>query len=315
MIRSLVVGVALLAGSLQADVTIRYKADVTSPLLKLLPPDIATQVSSLLPFQVTTRLKAGKTSSQVGSFAYLNFPESKQIVLLDTTGKKFVKSSTEELVASLKKSVPAPPSVPGAAGGGKPPEMPTPKVESRMTGRTATVMGVACEEREVTISVDTPPIPNLPSLGAGPFLKVVILLWTSEAAEADRVPAINELTAMTQANLAEVNPAKGLESLPQIGGDTMKAIQDMSRNGVLMKLSLDIYLPGLAPMLPMLPGAAALGPSFDPKGSLLTMTEEVVELNGEPLAASMFEVPPQYTSETVDDFMKDATTKLTPPRK
>jgi len=80
-------------------------------------------------------------------------------------------------------------------------------------------------------------------------------------------------------------------------------------------LSLDMYLPGLAPMLPMLPGADALGSNFDPKGSLITLTEEVVGMNADPVAASVFEIPPQYTAETVDEFMKDVVSRLTPPGK
>jgi hypothetical protein len=314
MIRSLLVGVALLAGSLHADVTVRYKADVTSPLLKLLPPDLASQVSSLLPFEVTTHLKDGRSSSQVGGFAFINNPETKQIILLDTAGKKYVKSSTEELLASLKGSVPPVPPV-ADAGGDKKPDMPKPKVESRLTGRSATVLGVDCEEREVSISMDAPPIPNMPPMGPGPFLKVVIQIWTSKAGEADRLPAIKEMNAIMVSGLAQMNPAKMFEAVPELNGDTMKTMLEMTKSGVLMKMKLDIYLPGLAPMLPMLPGVDTLGPDFDPKGSLVTLSQEVVELSTAPLAASSFAIPAQYSSETVDDFMKSAMARLTPPGK
>ena len=63
--------------------------------------------------------------------------------------------------------------------------------DSKMTGRSATIQGIEADERELVITIEGPPMPNVPP---GPMMRMVVQFWTAKDAETMRVPAIREVT-------------------------------------------------------------------------------------------------------------------------
>ncbi len=67
-------------------------------------------------------------------------------------------------------------------------------VDSRNTGRTASIQGVQSEEHEFVLSIEMPA--GGPPM-AGPMMKMLVQMWTAKAEEAQRIPALQEVQNYT----------------------------------------------------------------------------------------------------------------------
>lgn len=313
MRRAIVAVLALSAISLHADVTVHYKTEMKGSLASLLQQN-GTQLSSLMPGDNVIRIKGNKSYVELGSTVSIGDSTSKEMILLDRDGKKYASSTVDEYLASIKNAVPTLP--PGAA------EMLAAfkvKADSKATGRTDTIQGIQAEEHELVLTMDGPAVPNAP---AGPFMRIVVQMWTAKPSEADRVPALHEFTTYNQSAMAALTSPGGsikklLESIPGMGDSMAAAMQEMAGlHGVTLRANFQVFMPLIAAMAKQNPSMATqLGADFDPNGPLMELNQQIVELSTAPVPDSQFQVPAEYQKESVDDFMKAYLARVVPKSK
>lgn len=311
MFRAIPILLALSAGSLYADVTVHYQSEMKSSMPGIV--QATAQLNSVMPSGSTLRIKGNRSYLEFGPMRSLGDSSTKQVTLLDTEGKKYATTSTEQYLTAVKSAMPAmPPAAASILAAFKT------TAETKATGRTATIQGVEAEEREVVLSVEGPAMPNMPP---GPMMRVVMQIWMSKESEAERVPALRELAAYNQSAMATMNPLGGvqkiLDMIPGLGDGMGSALKEMTKaNSVMMRLHFDLFMPGMVAAMKQMPaGSNPFGADFDPNGPLMQMNQEVVELSTAELPDSQFQVPEQYQPETVDEFVKTYLARVAPAAK
>jgi hypothetical protein len=303
---------ALLAMPLCADVTLRYKTELK--LNPSLPPQMTGQmakgIESSIPPETTLQLKEGKGYSVAGPFRSICDFTSKEITLLDSEHQHFAKTSIDGMAEEMAKAFDNIPPEGRAA-------MAAMKVtaESKMTGRTATIMGVEVEERELVMSMAGPPMPNVPP---GPMMKMVMQFWTAKAGEAMRVPAIREVTGYNLWAYATMNPLSAMEKMfkqmPGMADGLTQIIKDMqAAKTAVLRTHTAMYLPGLAAMMKQMPaGQNPFGTTFDADTAMMEVNQELAEMSTAPLPDQLFQVPEGYKSAPAGDIVKDMMSKYMP---
>ena len=299
---------ALCAASfLNADVTIRYETDFKPA--PGLPPALADAM--LKPAQAigrssSFRMKGNKGLSTSGDFTTILDATTQEMTLIDTARKTFAAipaSQFSDRMLAAMPQMPANPAPQSAAGAI------TPKVESKITGRTEVIQGVQAEEREITLTMDMPAFPDMPQ--TGPAMKMVVQIWTAKPEEALRNPAIRDLVAFKAWQKYFVNPADMMRKVAAVmpgAGDSMATMfeQMQKDQAVPMRMHMDLYAPIFAAlagrMTPQQGQAPA--PAMDPNSPFIRVDQQVVELSTTPLDAALFEVPRDYSAVPIDDLIK-----------
>jgi len=292
--------------ALHADVTLRYKSEIT--INPNLPPQFAQQiqqaVGSNFPPDQTLRLKDNRIFNEFGKLSSIFDFSKGEITLLDPTGKRFAIVPADRYGDEMAAAVSG---ITGQAKAAMPGM--TAHTESRVTGRTATIQGVAAEEREITFTVEGPPMPNMP---AGPMQKLVIHMWTAKAGEAERVPAIGELAKHDLMQLAGVDPfatvAKMLEQMPGMKDALATMMKEMhaAASHVSLRMETEVFVPMLSALMKQAGGAS------DADTALVHATLEVSEISTAPVPDSAFQVPEGYQSAPAADLLKDMLRPKTP---
>ena len=298
---------AVCAITLSADVTVHYKVEIKSPLAAAMPQ--AAEQLKKMPSDITMQVKGVKARSDSGAVIAIADVSSNQVIVLDTAGKKYAEATQEQYLSAIVQGMPALPDAVKQLMA-----MLKVNTDSKMTGRTATIATIEGEERQITLTVDSAGIPGAP---AGPLMRFVISAWTSKESEAARVPAIREMSAISQSALAGSNGLENLKKildmLPGVGDGVKKLLQDLHKpNSMLLRMNFDMFMPMIADAMKQMPaGQNPLGAGVDPNGSLMQMSEELTSLSTDPVAASQFQAPTDYTKESIEDFAKEYMTKLT----
>lgn len=302
----------LLTGSASADVTLRYRNEVKfNPNL---PPQMreaaAKGMSTGLPPETVFQWKGGKGATAFGPFRSVVDVTKKQLTMWDPAEKKVAIASSEALAAEIGKVFDnMPPEAKAALAAMKV------TVDAKPTGKTREVKGIQADEREVALSIEGPPIPNMPP---GPMMKMEITFWTAKEEEVGRVPALRELREYNLWSLATMNPAGSLErmfqTMPGMGDGLGKMMLDMqTAKAVMLGSKITMWMPGLAAMMKMAPpGQNPLGENFDANAPFAEVTQELAELSTTPVPDSVFTVPEGYTATSLPDLMKSMMTKGTP---
>ena len=186
--------------------------------------------------------------------------------------------------------------------------------ESTETGRTATIQGVEAEEREIVMTVDAPPMPNVP---AGPMMRMVLHVWMAKASEATRVPAIRELAGYNLLSFGAMNPVATMEKVfQQMPGfaDAFSALmKDLQSGGtaVLLRMQVETFMPMIGAMMKQMPAGRSnpFGAGFDPDTPLAQVTRELAEISTAPIPDSVFQVPEGYRSVPAVEIIKDMLAK------
>ena len=311
MKRLLLFLLAAAAGSLCADVTVRYKSEIKSPFMQAMPGEMQAQLQSMMPSSTSTRVKGNKGISEMGWMSAIMDLSAHQIVLLNNTGKKYAISADDQYTKSVTQSVPEVPEAARAALAS-----PKTKTETNVTGRTATIQGIEAEEREIVTTIDGPTMPGMPPIS----IRMVMQVWMAKASEVDRVPALKELAAYTSANYSTFNPMgtlqKMLAMLPGAGDSMTSLIAEMTRkDSVMMRMHIEMFMPMLAELAKMAPAGASPLPEFDANAPLFQINQEVTELSTAPVTDSVFQVPADYEKQPIDEFMKSLLAKFVPAAK
>lgn len=290
---------ALIANaSLYADVTLRYKTECK---FNSAMPNAAASTKAMqnaMPAEVVHQFKDGKGYTSQGSMTSIYDFTKREITLLDRDGKRYAKLPAEQYMEVFAEAAMPPKNQEVRA------MLDTIKAraEAKATGRTATILGIEAEEREIAITMEVPLPPDMPA-PAGPLMRTVIHCWTAKAGEILRVPAVRELTGYDLFADATTNPLASLEKLaqqmPMI--KDFAAIQKELQSGgtqVILRLQYETFMPMMAAM-----GKQA--PAGDPGAPMIEMTQEAIELSSAPVSGSVFEIPGDYQSASAAEIMKD----------
>lgn len=288
---------ALLAPLLRGDATLRYHTDVkTAAGVPGLPaggvPDLAGMRDMVV------RIKGNKAYSTQGNLTSIMDLTTQEMIVTDTVNKRFAKVPASQYTEQAKAAIPAMPSEARAALA----SMKT-TVDSRMTGRTATIQGIQSEEHEFILTMDLPP-GGPPQ--AGPMMKMLMQIWTAKPDEAQRVPALQEFHNYTASASSAMNPMELVKqvfsTLPGLGDSLGSMIADMTKSGSMsMRVHTEVTMPFLAAMFKQ---GVPLPPGFDPSKPLMEMNQELVELSTDPVDAALFEIPSGYQPATLEEILK-----------
>jgi len=299
--------------ALRADVTLRYKMLID--LNKNLPPQLTEQMSkqmnvSIPPAQ-TIQHKDGKVLSTTGNFSSLGDFNKHEITLIDTAGKRYGAISAGQFGEAMTAAMPEIPEQAKAA-------MAAMKVhsESKATGRTATIQGIEAEEREIDITIDAPPMPNVPP---GPMMRMAMHLWTAKASEKTRVPAVAEFTNYDYAAMGGMDPlsamSKVFAQMPGLGDAMADLMKQMKSGGtpMLLRMQIEMFMPMVTALLRQAPGANPSGAEGAAEAPILTMTNELAEISTAQIPDSVLQIPEGYKEVPAADILKDMVKEKTPP--
>lgn len=299
---------ALLAASVQADVTLRYKTEVK--LNPSLPPQMTEQMTKAMgtgmPPESVMQMKDGKGASAFGKFRSISDFAKGQILLVDPEQKRMGTIAADQLGDELGKLIAEmPPEARAAMAAMKS------TAETKVTGRTSTIEGIAAEEREVTVTVEGPASAGMP---AGPMIKMTMQFWTAKAEEMSRVPALKELAAQNIWGHPTMNPASSIEKIlkqmPGMGDGIGKVQKDMqAARTMLLRTEMKMWMPAMAAMMKQLPpDKNPFGTSFDADAPFMEMTQSLSELSTATVPASVFAAPEGYRtvpgSELVQEMLR-----------
>jgi hypothetical protein len=296
----LLVAIMPLAAPLRADATLRYHTDIqTSAFLPAASLDQALGGIR----DMVIRIKGNKAYSSQGNLSSIMDLMTQDLTLVDAAHKRFATVPASQYAEQVKTAVPAVPDQARAALA----SMKT-NLESRLTGRTATIQGIEAEEHEFVLTMEMP-LPGAPQF-ASPLMKMVMQVWTAKPEEAQRVPALQEFkNYMASANSA-MNPAEMikqvLSGLPGMSDNLGTMFAELTKNGAMsLRMHTELFMPFLAIMAQQLPGQAPPA-GLDPNAALIQMNQEVVELSTSPVDDSLFQVPADYEPASLEEILKGA---------
>jgi len=185
--------------------------------------------------------------------------------------------------------------------------------DSRITGRTTTILGIEAEEREATMSIEGPPIPNMPP---GPMVKLVMQFWTAKAGQEEKNPALKELLQRKLWDFETMSPAAMMQAMfremPGMGEGMTKFIESMrTANTVVLRTSASMWMPAMIEMMKQLPADKnPFGDKFDATAPMFEFGNEASEISTEPIPDSVFQVPAGYKAAPVADVVKGIMDKM-----
>ena len=309
MLRPYAALVLLVAPSMWADATLHYHTDIKASAIV---PAAAVEEALAGIRDMEIRIKGNKAYSSQGTFTSIMDWMTQDLILVDAPHQRFAKVPPDQYAEQVKSAIPAIPEQARAALA----SMKT-SLESRSTGRTATIQGIETEEHEFVVNIDMALPAGAPA--GSPFVKIVMQIWTPKPGEAQRVPALQEFKNYITSAGSTMNPAgmikQVLSGFPGLGDNLSAMVEEISKNGSMslrMHMELSVpFLAALAQQSPPKPGELPAG--FDPNAPLMQMTQELVELSSDPVDGAIFQVPADYQSVPLEEILKGAAAIPTPP--
>ena len=309
-VRAAMAALTLAALPAFADVTLRYKTDFKmNPTLPAAMAQQATAGMMGMPGDTTTQLKGGNgASSYMGMGAIYNFGKQ-EITLLDPDGKRYSTLPASKFADEMMAAMPAIPDQAKAAMAA----MKT-HVDSKATGKTAIIQGIEGEERQMEITMDAPPMPNVPQ---GPMMRMVMHIWTAKASEVMRVPAVREVAGYHLFANATMNPLATMQKtigqqMPGFSDAFSGMMKEMQAGGtpMFLRMQFEMYMPMIAAMMKANPGASPFGADFDTNAPFMTMNQELAEISTASIPDSVFQIPEGYTAAPAADILKDMIARM-----
>jgi hypothetical protein len=291
---------AALSPCLWADATVKYHTDIQALQGTAVSVPLNQALGGL--GDMVIRIKGNKAYTSQGSLASIMDLMTQELTLVDAPHKRFASAPASKYTEQMKAAVPAVPAQAREIFASM-----KSNLESRSTGRTEVIQGVQAEEREFVMTLDMampggPPTP-------GPFMKIVMQVWSPKADEGQRVAALQELKNYTASATVAMNPAEMIKQiaggLPGFGDNLAALVKESTANGgVALRTHMEIVMPFLALMsrqLPQQPGQPLSG--LDPNAPLMQMTQEVVELSTDPIDDALFTVPAEYQPASLEEIL------------
>lgn len=257
---------ALFSTSLvHADVTVRFRAGAKT-LAAPPEPDETQEI----------RMKGGKGAASAGGETTIIDFATQRITVIDTARKKFATLSAKDYEDQMAAAMPQ--MAFGASGlAGKA------RIESRKTGRTETILGVATEETETTVSMEL----SLPGVTDAQKMAIRFVRqeWSATAMETLRVPAVHQLTGY---NLWQDYLMDTAVIGKMFGQGDASIAEAFKTNPGALRWNMKMYMST---------------PGMDASSPFMEMNYEVVSLSTDPVDASFFEIPAGYEPISYAELM------------
>jgi len=293
------------------DANLRYHTDIQSSAI--IPAAALDQALGGMR-DMEIQIKGNKAYSTVGSLTSIADLTSQESILIDPAHKRFAKISSAQYGDQIQAALSAMPEQARAMLA----SLKT-NLESRSTGRSATIQGIQTEEREFVLTVDMA-VPGGPPTPA-PFLKMVMQLWIPKPEETERVPALQEFKRYRTSANSSMNVADTIKqifsAMPGMGDNIRTMVEDMTANSaVSLRTHCEVVMPLLALLSTQTPQQArqALPAGLDPSAPRVTFSQEVVELSADPVDGSIFDVPAGYQAASLEEILTGAVSGSTPPQ-
>jgi hypothetical protein len=293
------------------DVTVHYHTDIHTSAI--IPAAALEQALGGLR-DMDIRIKGNKAYSSQGILTSIVDLTTQEVILVDPAHKRFATVPSAQYGQQLETAVSSMPAQARAMLS----SMKT-NLESRSTGRSATIQGIQTEEREFVLTVDMP-VPGGPATPA-PFLKMVMQVWIAKPEETLGVPALQELKKYRTSAGSAMNLVGTIKQLlaamPGLGDNLSSMIEEMSNdNSISLRTHTEIVMPVLALLIQQAPQQAGRGlpAGLDPNAPLLEISQEVVGLSADPVDDALFQVPADYQTATLEEVLKGAVSAPTLPQ-
>jgi hypothetical protein len=295
-----------------ADVTVRQTSTVKLP--PFIPPEFQAQMREQLqrsmPAETLLRIRGDKTYASYGPLAAIADYGRNEVTLLDPKGKRYASVPLadfgDRLAAAFKSSA--------SRGTAQPPgQTPRFDVATKKTGQVAPIQGIQAEESLTEITMQMPPMTQIP---AGPFdaaistLRLEIRSWVAQAGDIRRLPALKELADYSEQSMRVLNPDdffnKALSAMPGFTEQLGTTVYNLAKTngGITLKVSTAIYMPAIAQLLQLAAGGAPTG--FDPNAPMAEALMDVAEISTDAVPDSAFTVPSGYQAAPFEELVKAA---------
>jgi hypothetical protein len=279
------------------DVTLRF--DTTMKPGPLLPQQAREQIEKSMKASggnMMLQMKNGKGLSRFGRWISIAEFAKEQMTLIDTVQHSYFTTKASEFGDLFAAAMPKMPDEAKKA-------MESMKISftSKKTGRTETILGVATEERELVINIETP---------QGPVMKNVMQFWTARPDSSLTNAAIRELMGYNLWSYSFMNPASMMQKMSGSApgfADAMKSVMDeLSKNNSVIlrsRVAMHIKMPPevLRKLAADAPGAPA---TIDPDAPMFETIQEAVELSSAPVDAAVFQIPSEYKTVPAVELIK-----------
>jgi hypothetical protein len=314
---SIVVATLLVAPSLFADVTVRYKNEykfgAASPGESLGPA--AEAALSKLPTFSLIQIKGKLGRATQGPYTTVTDFEKQVITVIDPAHKQFatvyIKDYESEVVSLLEESIPA-----IRESARKSVDSMQSNFLTQKTGKTDTVGGIRVEETEMTFTVYMPPDPGAPSSTKSEhapepevLLKMVVHIWAALPSELNRVAVLKEFNNVYSdpAAIEAMNPSFEMEKMFGTIGNGFASMREELREkkALTLRTNFEIFMPWEAAMVAraQAKGNGQVIPAA-PDAPFLEMSSKVEEISDAPIDDSVFEVPTDYRPVSVPELLK-----------
>ena len=268
-----VFAIALTAPELHADLTIRYRSDS-----KLVPPAMADR---------TIRIKGNKASFAIGNLEALADFNKQELTIRDQARKTVatiplsqyrnrIESAMPEMQAAMAQML-------------DPAKV---KVASIATRRTASIQGMAAEERELAITV--PVVVPGGDASSKADMKLAMRIWIVTAANFRNKPGLGELAVFGQWQRYFLDTAGAFPGW-------QSALEEMTRNGgVVLRTHTEVRM--------IVPGM-----SLTDAAPVMEANEEVGEIATGPVEEALFRIPGEYAAAPFEDLIRAAMRTMADP--
>jgi hypothetical protein len=252
---------------------------------------------------MSMQIKEGKGASTFGKLRSIVDFTKGEVMLIDPDKKRIVTLKPEQMADEFSKIMAEMPAEAKAAMASM-----KASAETKVTGRKDKVQGIEVEERELTMSIEGPAMPNMPP---GPMIKMAMSLWSATSGEILRVPALRELTAHNLWGYATMNPAgmmeKMFQQMPGMADGFGKMIKEMqAAKAMMLRTDIKLWMPALAAAMKQVPPEKnPFGPNFDFESPFLEIVQEAAELSTAAIPASVFAVPQGYQEVSAAELIRE----------
>ena len=258
--------ILLIAPAIRADVTVRYRSDS-----QLIPPAMADR---------TIRIRGNRARFSINSLTALADFDKKELTVFDAARKAYATIPISQYRARIKAAMPEMEATMA--------QMIDPakiKAASTWTRRTATIQGIAAEERALTITVPITVPAGDPSSKAE--MKLAMRFWVAAPAEFLRKPALRDLAAFGQWQRYFMDTAGAFPGW-------QSAFEEIIRSGgVVLRTHTEVRM--------VVPGIASAD-AFP----VMETNEEVARIATGPIDEPLFAMPPAYTAALFEDLIRGA---------
>lgn len=271
---------------LRADVTIRYKTEMLTPMT----PAANRSGSTVIHMKGNKGVTIADNQTTIVDFA------RQQVTIIDTVARKYATFPASEYGAKMGAQVAG--MMPQAPGMDEMMKSMKVACDTKKSGVPETIQGVQAEEREVTCNLTVTMPESMKQVMPSISMKFVMRIWSASQGERLRVPGLWQLSSYELWQNYFMNP---VGALGKMAPDAMMPMVEAMQKDQSVTLRSNIEMSMKNPMLGAGAGTAA------GEMPIMKMNQDAVSLSTELLDDSLFSVPSDYAAVPFDELMKGIT--------